>query len=83
MRYERALAIARRHEQLTELIRAGNFSSPELARKLKVSEQTIYRDVDSLKERGFAIQAVRLAKGWAYKLHGEPEPVSSGRGSSR
>jgi biotin operon repressor len=53
----------------------------ELAKKLKVSEQTIYRDIDSLKERGYDILPVRLSKWWAYKLHGEPATVPNGRRS--
>ncbi len=35
MRYERSLAIADRHDRLIDLIRSGEFSSPELAKKLK------------------------------------------------
>lgn len=83
MRYKRSLAIASRHDRLIDLIRSGEFSSPDLAEKLKVSEQTIYRDIDSLKERGYSIRAVRLSKGWAYRLLGEPGTVPNGKGSSR
>ncbi len=72
MRYERSLAISRRHSRLVNLIRSGQYSSRNLAAQLKVSEQTIYRDVDSLKERGYLIRAVRSAQGWAYKLLTEP-----------
>ena len=50
MRYGRSLTIAGRHHKLIELIRAGEFSSPALAKRLKVSEQTIYRDIDFLKQ---------------------------------
>jgi DeoR/GlpR family transcriptional regulator of sugar metabolism len=81
MRYERSLAIASRHEKLIELIRSGEFSSRVLAKRLEVSEQTIYRDIDSLKERGYSIRSVRLSKGWAYKLQGEPTPIPSGKRS--
>ncbi len=72
MRYERALAIADRHGKLIELIRAGDFSSPELAAKLEVSEQTIYRDIDFLKQRGYSIRSERDSDGWAYRLFDEP-----------
>lgn len=72
MRYERLLAISRRHSRLVDLIQAGRHSSRSLATRLKVSEQTIYRDVDSLKERGYTIRAVRLAEGWAYQLFAGP-----------
>jgi hypothetical protein len=40
MRYEHYLAIASWHERLIDLIRSGEFSSPDLAEKLGVSEQT-------------------------------------------
>lgn len=83
MRYGRALAIASRHDRLIELIRTGGFSSPELARKLKVSEQTVYRDIDFLKQRGYSIRSERHADGWAYHLLDEPATVSNGKRSSR
>ena len=82
MRYERSLAIARRHDRLIELIRTGEFSSPDLARRLKVSEQTIYRDIDFLKQRGYSIRSEKHIDGWAYHLHAEPAAVSNGEGSS-
>jgi biotin operon repressor len=82
MRYERFRAIADRHGKLIELIRAGEFSSPLLAEKLACSEQTIYRDIDFLKEQGYSICAVRLAKGWAYKLLGEPAMVAAEKGAA-
>jgi predicted DNA-binding transcriptional regulator YafY len=81
MRYGRSLAIACRHGKLIELIRSGEFSSPGLARKLKVSEQTIYRDIDFLKHRGYSIRSERHADCWAYHLLAEPATVSNGKGS--
>lgn len=72
MRYQRSLAIANRHDRLIDLIRSGEYSSPGLAKKLKVSEQTIYRDIDFLKHRGFAIRSEKQADGWAYRLLAEP-----------
>jgi predicted DNA-binding transcriptional regulator YafY len=83
MRYGRSLAIARRHGKLIELIRSGEFSSPDLARRLKVSEQTIYRDIDFLKQRGYYIRSEKHADGWAYHLLAEPATVSYGEGASR
>lgn len=80
MRYARSFAIAGRHGQLITLIRSGEFSSRVLAEKLNVSEQTIYRDIDSLKERGYVIRSVRLSRGWAYKLD-ETSPVPNRKGS--
>ena len=81
MRYGRSVAITTRHHRLIELISSGDFSSPVLAKMLAVSEQTIYRDIDFLKARGYAIQSVRLTKGWAYKL-AEPATVQGGQGST-
>lgn len=83
MRYDRALAIADRHERLIELIRLGEYSSPNLAQKLEVSEQTIYRDIDFLKLRGYSIRSQKHADGWAYHLLEEPARTSSGKGVSR
>jgi len=80
MRYGRSLAIANRHDRLIELIRTGGFSSPDLARKLKVSEQTIYRDIDFLKHRGYSIRSERHTDGWAYHLLAEPATVSNEKG---
>jgi DeoR/GlpR family transcriptional regulator of sugar metabolism len=79
MRYERSLAIAKRHDKLIDLIRTGDFSSSVLARKLKVSEQTIYRDIDFLRKRGYSIRSEKLSDGWAYRILSEPEAVSSRR----
>ena len=77
MRYKRSLAIATRHNRLIELIRAGEFSSPDLAGKLEVSEQTIYRDIDFLKQQGFSIRSEKHTDGWAYHLLAEPAMVSN------
>lgn len=82
MRYERYRAIAGRHGKLINLIRTGEYSSPFLAEKLDCSEQTIYRDIEFLKEQGYAICAVRLAKGWAYKLLDEPATGAAEAGAA-
>jgi biotin operon repressor len=78
MRYERSLGIADRIEKLIELIRTGKYSTPALAEKLRVSEQTIYRDVLFLKQRGYSIRAVRQPQGWAYHFLSEPEAAIQG-----
>ncbi len=83
MRYERSLAIANRHDRLIEFIRAGEYSSPALAQKLEVSEQTIYRDIDFLKKRGYSIRSEKHAYGWAYHLLGVPATTSIGEGSGK
>lgn len=81
MRYERSLAIPNRHDRLIELIRSGEFSSPELAEKLEVSEQTIYRDINFLKSTGYSIRSEKHADGWAYHLLAEPATASNEKGS--
>ena len=68
MRYDRSVAIAKRHEALLLLIRTGSYSSSELAQRLTVSEPTIYRDILFLKRQGYRIEAVRLPARWAYQL---------------
>lgn len=65
------MRITNRHGRLIEFLQSGEFSSPSLAKNLKVSEQTIYRDIESLRQRGYRIEAVRNAKGWAYKLRSQ------------
>lgn len=82
MRYDRALAITRRHSRLIRMIRKGTSSAKSLAGKLAVSEQTIYRDVDFLKHRGYSIRSVRHTDGWAYHLLAEPATISTGEGSA-
>ncbi len=82
MRYERSVAITDRHAELIELIRSGRYSTPALADKLGVSEQTIYRDVMFLKQRGYFIRSVKLSARWAYELRGEPAKAVQGKGSS-
>ena len=81
MRYGRSLAIASRHDRLIDLIRSGEFSSPELAKKLKVSEQTVYRDIEFLRHRGYSIRSEKHSDGWAYHLHAEPATFSTGKGT--
>lgn len=83
MRYERALAIADRHDKLIMLIRSGAYSSRGLAKRLGVSEQTIYRDIEFLKQRGYSISPEKHAESWAYHLLAEPATVSTGKGRSR
>lgn len=83
MRYKKALAIPGRLNRLVELIRSGAYSSLDLAKKLKVSEQTVYRDIGHLKETGYAICSKKNATGWAYHVLTEPATTSAGKGSSR
>jgi len=72
MRYEKALGIERRLIELIRLLRGGSDSTPALAGKLDVSIPTIARDITALRERGYAIRAVRHTRHWAYELVSEP-----------
>jgi len=78
MRYARSLAIAKRLEDLLALIKRGSYSSPAIAKKLRVSEQTVYRDVLCLKRQGHPVRAVKKSSGWAYQLG--PTEMSSRKG---
>jgi len=77
MRYERALAIANRHERLLALIRTGEYSSPRLAETLGVSEPTVYRDIEFLKEQGYAIRSQKGPHHWAYRLTETPAEAAA------
>ena len=68
MRYERTIAISKRHEELLALVRSGSYSSPALAKKLRISEPTVYRDILFLTRQGHRIASVRLSANWAYQL---------------
>lgn len=82
MRYERALSIGRRHRRLIGLIRSGRLSTPSLARRLGVSEQTVYRDVTFLKEHGYPIRSVKQGRRWAYHLAADHRPLATNTGPS-
>lgn len=67
MRYERSIAITKRHSQLLKLVGQGEHACGELAQRLGVSEQTVYRDILFLKRQGHPIQSIRLTDRWAYR----------------
>jgi predicted DNA-binding transcriptional regulator YafY len=71
MRYARSIAIIQRHGSLYSLVQRGMYSSPALAEKLGVSEQTIYRDILFLREQGLPIRSVRDRDHWAYVVDHE------------
>lgn len=75
MPYERVIAISSRHQKLLDLIRSGEHSALDLAELLDVSEQTIYRDINSLKDRGYSVRSVKSGQTWAYQLPAEPAPA--------
>lgn len=68
MRYERALAISKRHDKLLALVKSGAFSSRALANELRVSIPTVYRDIFFLKRQGHPIESVRQSSRWVYQL---------------
>ena len=51
------MRIRERQQRLLRLLRAGTPTAPVLARLLGVSVRTVYRDVASLRDQGFAIVA--------------------------
>jgi predicted DNA-binding transcriptional regulator YafY len=80
MRYERSLAVTNRLENLLELIREGTYSTPALAAKLRVCDQTIYRDILFLRQRGHKIRSRRLSNSWIYELLDSPDSDQVGEG---
>ena len=68
MRYDRAFAISKRHEELLALVKSGAYSSEALAGQLGVSAPTIYRDIFFLKRQGYLVESVRLSSRWVYRL---------------
>lgn len=68
MRYDQSHAVTDRHEVLLNFISSGSYSSPILAKKLGVSEPTVYRDIQFLKRQGYSIKSVRLSDHWAYQI---------------
>jgi biotin operon repressor len=72
MLYERTVGITRRHREILRLVRSGEFSTPDLAKELGVSDQTVYRDILHLKRSGFVIRPQRHSDGWSYVLVSEP-----------
>jgi len=68
VRYGRTSGISKRHSSLLGLIREGGYSAGSLAERLGVSEPTISRDIEFLRQQGFQIKAVRVDRRWAYRL---------------
>lgn len=71
MPYHRSLAIESRMDRLLSLIRTDNYSTPALAEKLGVSVPTVSRCIRALRDRGYTIEARRVADGWSYRWAGE------------
>lgn len=73
LRYERTMAIAKRHRALLALIDRGCYSGPQLAEELGVSSPTVSRDIVFLRCQGYEIESARRKGGWAYELTGTPK----------
>ncbi|MFM8326870.1 MAG: winged helix-turn-helix transcriptional regulator, partial [Pirellulaceae bacterium] len=69
MRYQLAIDIHERIEEVLRLIRTGEYSTPALAEAVGVSIPTISRIVAALREQGHDIRAQRTATGWCYVLN--------------
>jgi len=81
MRYEPFRAIANRHDdKLLDVVRSAEFSFPGLETRRRKSEQAKYRNIESLKQRGYTSdpKSTQLAG----HLLAEPERVAIGNGSS-
>jgi len=72
MLYTRSLEIERRLNEVLRLVREGQQSTPTLARALSISEPTVSRCLRALRNRGYAIRAVRRGETWSYELEEEP-----------
>ena len=78
MLYQRSLAIERRLHALLRLIQRGHHSTHTLAEELGVSVPTVSRDIAALRQRGYAIRAMRGSDSWCYELTAEPASTLNG-----
>lgn len=77
MPYERSQALEKRLQDLLGLLHGGRHSAPTLANELEISQPTVARCIAALRERGYAIRAVRDRQGWSYRL--SPDGVGTAR----
>jgi biotin operon repressor len=80
MLYQRSREIESRLSELVRLIRTGRYSTPKLAAALGISKPTVSRCITALRERGYAIRAIKDPEGWAYEVISEPASVSTSGG---
>jgi predicted DNA-binding transcriptional regulator YafY len=73
MRCQRSLIIDRRSQIVLALVQSERFSTPGLARELRVSIPTISRCVEALRESVHDIRAVRGDEGRRYVMAPKPE----------
>jgi len=70
MLYKRSQEIERRLNEVLNLVRRGQQSTPTLARALNISQPTVSRCLTALRERGYPIRAVKHGNRWSYELAG-------------
>lgn len=84
MRYQLALEIHERIEEVFRLIRTGEYSTSALAEAVGVSIPTISRIVATLREQWHKIKAERNDTGWRYVLRPPlPHLADKGQASER
>jgi N2,N2-dimethylguanosine tRNA methyltransferase len=83
MRYQLALEIHERIEEVLRLIKTGGYSTPALAAAVGVSIPTISRIIALLRQQGHQIKAVRGASGWQYELLDQPQLKNRSRRGTR
>src|SRR4051794_21872317 len=72
MLYRRSLEIETRLHTVLTLIRSGRYSTPMIAKQLRISIPTVSRDVTALRERGHRIRSERDGAAWRYVLAAAP-----------
>lgn len=68
MPYRRSQEIEKRLAEVLRLVRTRSYSTPKLAEAIGVSVPTISRCIESLRDRGYDIQARKRRSGWCYVL---------------
>ena len=68
MLYLHSYTIENRLQSVLQLVKTGDYLTPEWAETLVVSIPTTSRDVTSLRERGHNIRSVQDDQGWRYVL---------------
>jgi len=66
--YEKAHKIEKRLNTLLSLISSGKYSTSLLSKKLNISTASVSRSIEALRQRGYAIKAIRDKNGWYYEL---------------
>ena len=74
MLYNRSLEIERRLDDVLKLVREGQQSTPTLSKALNISEPTVSRCLRALRNRGYAIRAVK--RGETCRMNWRSNPPS-------